>query len=288
MSQSKNNNLQSLLPDELQLLSHTQIASLWSSYGSITSLNVLQKNEGRDQQTSSLILKSIHPPAMQGTADESHLRKLLSYEVERFFYAHLASRLPADVKVARSFPLVDGQGTSGHLLMEDLRSGFPHPAWGSLSLEATQSVLRWLAGFHATYWNVHLYESAVDGKPLRLVLPPLQVPQDASPEDLEKLGNGVWEQGTYWYLDTRGEEMACVDADGDEGWLVPWAEKVSLPLAKMSIILIDLPGQRCTSYLSQVTCDAGPWRREGCKYCLLPSSFSKTRLVFTSSCLCTL
>jgi hypothetical protein len=35
----------------------------------------------------------------------------------------------------------------------------------------------------------------------------------------------VWEQGTYWYLDTRREELKEI---GDNyNWLLPWIEKVS-------------------------------------------------------------
>jgi hypothetical protein len=217
--------LAGLLPLELRLASSNQIASLWSSYGHIHRLHVAPANDdSADAYPKTLILKSIHPPSLRGTADESHLRKLLSYEVERFFYANLASRLPAQVKVAKVYPLNPAASSTsgGDLLLEDLSPGYPHPARGSLGLEATQCVLRWLAGFHAAFWNIHLDANA----PLNLVPPPLQVQRGATTKQLEEIGLGVWQQGTYWYLDTRRDEMASVDEDGDEGWLVPWAEKV--------------------------------------------------------------
>ena len=50
-----------------------------------------------------------------------------------------------------------------------------------------------------------------------LVPPPALVVDDT-------VNSGVWEQGTYWYLDTRREELEEV---GDKhSWLLQWIEKV--------------------------------------------------------------
>lgn len=226
--------LAAILPPDLKLTSTSKIASLWSSYGHIYRLSISpvdrKQSEGvLHQIPSTLILKSIHPPAFRSDADESHLRKLLSYEVERFFYKDLSSRLPPRVKVAKSYPVNPAtiSSSGGDLLLEDLTPAFPHPARGSLGLEPTRCVLRWLAGFHATFWNIHLTGDA-DAPPLHLVVPPSQVPSGADKKQLEQIGCGVWQQGTYWYLDTRREEMASVDESGDDRWVIPWAEKVSL------------------------------------------------------------
>eukprot|EP00884_Botryococcus_braunii_P008168 jgi/Botrbrau1/17352/Bobra.0015s0096.2 len=59
--------------------------------------------------------------------------------------------------------------------MTDLRDMFPVRK-GSFSVEEAKVVLSWLAAFHAAFWEVPL--------------PP-----------------GLWEQGTYWYLDTRPDEF---------------------------------------------------------------------------------
>jgi hypothetical protein len=231
---SSHDSLAAILPAGLKLTSSSTIASLWSSYGHIYRLSISPADhkgleDAFDPVPDTLILKSIHPPALGGDADESHLRKLLSYEVERFFYQNLSLRLPPHVKVAKSYPLNPAATSSsgGDLLLEDLTPSFPHPARGSLGFEATRCVLRWLAGFHATFWNVHL-TGTVDASPLHLVLPPLQVPSGANTKQLEQIGRGVWQQGTYWYLDTRREEMASVDESGEDRWLIPWVEKVSV------------------------------------------------------------
>jgi hypothetical protein len=53
---------------------------------------------------------------------------------------------------------------------------------GSFSLAETKVVLSWLAAFHAAFWEAPL-------------------PQ------------GLWEQGTYWYLDTRCRSLLSIFRD---------------------------------------------------------------------------
>lgn len=203
----------------LSLVSSSQIASLWSNYGHIYRLTVSSAEPPPSNSSAdipkTLILKSIHPPHTDRPS-ESHLRKLLSYDVERWFYHNLSGRLPPSVKLAHSYP----NPRPGELLLEDLSVNYPHPARGSLGLKATQCVLSWLAGFHATFWGVAEGEDK-----LQLVPPPTHVPDNTNPAEA---GQGVWEQGTYWYLDTRREELADVD-DEEYAWLMPWVEKVRNP-----------------------------------------------------------
>jgi hypothetical protein len=222
MSKSRHSVIAPLLPTNHKYLTSDVIATLWSSYGHIYRLDVIDEETNLPK---TLILKSIRAPPIQNDDDESHLRKLLSYEVERYFYSNLSSQLPEKVKVAHCYPL-NTASKSDDLLLEDLSVNYPHPARGSLGLEATQCVLRWLAGFHATFWNVHL-KPLGGSQPLHLVPPPSTVFAQASASRLTESGHGIWQQGTYWYLDTLQEEMASVDDSGDEGWLVPWADKVS-------------------------------------------------------------
>ncbi|GJE96415.1 hypothetical protein PsYK624_126120 [Phanerochaete sordida] len=195
-----------LLPHEHKLTSSQQIASLWSNYGYIHRLHL-------SSEPHTLILKSIHPPALSHP-DESHLRKLLSYDVERWFYRHLCATLPPSVKIAKEYPL---QSDAEHsLLLEDLSTEFPHPASGSLDKGATACVLNWLAGFHGAFFRVHTREGA---EKLPLVPPPTRWSEGSG-------AAGVWERGTYWYLDTRREELEQTDAD-EHSWLMPWVEKVN-------------------------------------------------------------
>lgn len=198
--------------------STTRIATLWSNYGSIERV-ALQKGSGlrKGSNASSyfVIVKTVTPPRVSDDeADEGHLRKLLSYEVERWFYHHLSNRLPTEVKVAISYPLsnerIDEEPI--RLLMEDLSVEFSYPARGSLGLDDTKIVLDWLATFHGAFWGIQNEPDIASS----LVPPPLQ----------HKSGDkiGVWEQGTYWYLDTRREEFESIGHD--HRWLLEWVEKV--------------------------------------------------------------
>jgi hypothetical protein len=203
--------VEKLIPPDLTLLSSSSIAALWSSYGHIYRISTISKE--KDEKTPRLlVLKHIHPPRTTH-ASLSHSRKLTSYAVERYFYTELAPRLPPTVAVARAYPTA----APGILLLDDLSTDFPRPARGSLGAEDTRSVLRWLAGFHATFWGV------------KGTVPPPVAGQVA---EVGAESRGVWEQGTYYYLDTRREEMADVDAEGDMNWIVPWADRVCSVLSR--------------------------------------------------------
>ncbi|KAI5782705.1 kinase-like domain-containing protein [Geopyxis carbonaria] len=185
----------SLLPASISKHRHTStyLASLWSSYGSIHALTV------HSTPPQSFVVKHIDAPP--GTS-VSHKRKLTSYAVERWFYTHLAARLSASVKVA---DCTHADPAAGVLVLEDLRPSFPVPAGGSVSAAQAAVVLQWLAGFHAAFWG------AADT---------IAVDHGADTD------TGVWEQGSYWYLDTRRDEWE----DMDEPWLESAAIKADAVL----------------------------------------------------------
>lgn len=96
------------------------------------------------------------------------------------------------------------------LLLEDLSVTYPYS--GPYSAMHARAVLKWLANFHATYWRI---------KPAAVVAPPLKV---ENPNEAE----GVWEQGGYWYLDTRSEEMESLMSGADHyPYLIPFVEYVA-------------------------------------------------------------
>ncbi|KAG8766665.1 hypothetical protein FRC20_006079 [Serendipita sp. 405] len=210
----------------LTIRSSTRIATLWSNYGSIDRVHLKAPSASVDKgmfMADSVIIKTVSPPQMRGTADEGHLRKLLSYEVERWFYQHLSHRLPATAKVAKYFP-IEGETDETlplRIVLEDLAKEYPNPARGSLALNETQAVLSWLAAFHGTFRGIQEEDHVRE----RLVPPPL----------LHKEGDkkGVWTQGTYWYLDTRREELESVD-ESEYAWLLKWVEKVDSALKDAS------------------------------------------------------
>ncbi|CAG8716804.1 1980_t:CDS:2, partial [Acaulospora colombiana] len=177
--------------------------------------------EGSENQSTdalSLIIKSVQPPPIgnKDAKNEGHIRKLLSYKVEQYFYAHLSSQLPEEAKVATYYSPVDQQGVEQpvQLVIEDLSASFPNPAHRNMNSEDTKVVLKWLANLHGTFWGFHRRPEVQES----LVSPPLGYEGNQV--------SGVWGQGTYWYLDTRQEELRNTDQD-EYGWLLKWANKVA-------------------------------------------------------------
>ena len=114
-----------------------------------------------------LILKRIQPPNSLIEVT-SDRRKRRSYEVELAWYRGPASSSPAESRVARCVAT-----DAGLLLLEDLQAeGFrPHRRPGAGEIAGG---LNWLAHFHAHF--------------------------------LGQSPCSLWDQGTYWHLETRREE----------------------------------------------------------------------------------
>lgn len=155
------------------------IQALWSNYGSIKRYLVIGKTD------LSLIVKQIqsnpkvnHPRAWD--TDFAHQRKVKSYQVEQFFYQHIADSNDERCKLPQLF-WAGNIANDQVLVLEDLDALQYSIRKQSLSLEQTKPVITWLANFHAKYMN-----SKVDG---------------------------LWERGTYWHLATRPQEFAVM-ADG--------------------------------------------------------------------------
>lgn len=147
-----------------------RLQSLWGGYGE------LWRAELQSAGTlASVVVKVVRPPA--GDATLSHRRKLRSYEVERHFYQHYATRCaeapPCRVPRSRALEQQDG----GWLfVLEDLdAAGFSERRGRALPAQIS-ATLRWLAAFHARFLGV-------------------------APE-------GLWKVGTYWQLATRPDELA--------------------------------------------------------------------------------
>ncbi|RPA73587.1 hypothetical protein BJ508DRAFT_48094 [Ascobolus immersus RN42] len=247
-----------LTPDTKVTTSAT-LATLWASYGSILSLTATHPT--LLPTPTKLVLKTISPPPHASSDDESHLRKLISYHVERYFYSALAPQLEGrGVKVARSFPellLPQREGNTGVLLLEDLGpAGYPQPAGHVLSsITGVKAVLTWLARFHATFMG------KVDEH--HLIPPPLEA-------DLDRIDKGIWANGSYWYLATRQDEYRDMLESGEVEWLEPWVEEVDRLLhdpgakgrtvlhgdCKAANIVFSASGTECALYDLQY-CGAG-------------------------------
>jgi hypothetical protein len=181
-----------VLPPEQrsELKSHSHLATLWSNFGTICRL--VLRSEPR-----SLILKFIDPPV--DTRSEGHLRKTISYRDERYFYEHLATRLPGHVIVAKNYPVEPASGETS-LVLEDLNHPLTMPRRTDLDEEQAKVVLRWLAGS---------YPASGEGR---------RHPGHTAARD-PLVTAGVWRHGRYWYLDTRSEDHAAVRGDPHYGFL---------------------------------------------------------------------
>lgn len=215
----------------LELVSCNSTQSLWAGYGHICQVKAIS----RDGTTSpvSLILKYISPPASANTTDEGHIRKVLSYQVEQYFYTALAPGLPETVAVADCLASInDGETTA--ILLKDLQyldaslkpsAAFPITLGRRGELDTTQvsAALNWLAGFHGHFWT------RVEGlERSKLLRPPLEEAERQRAVDVGDAPNpassghfrvdGIWLNGGYTYLATRRKEYGELVSDRTSEW----------------------------------------------------------------------
>lgn len=159
---------------DIQLLEVIQ--ELWSGYGTIRRFGL------KDAARKRVVVKHVHVvdqaehPRGWNT-NRSHLRKLRSYEVETAWYANWSERCDDACRVPHCLA-VETRGEETLIVLEDLdEAGFPERR-ESVGETEVFACLRWLANFHATFMG-------------------------CKPE-------GLWEQGTYWHLETRPDELEAL------------------------------------------------------------------------------
>lgn len=238
------------LPDEvattllalngLRFQSLKTIQSLWAGYGEIcrviatpdsslnsssessrttsTSSSTISTPQSTPQELQTYILKLVTPPPTK-SGDEGHTRKILSYQVEQFFYSHLAPQMPASLPVAKCLGSIkqhneDGSSVTATLL-SDLRVLYPVAGEKRDVLSATQAhaALDWLSGFHGFWWP-----RAKDFKRSSLVLPPLEEVRRDGQDAKDKT---VWLNGGYTYLATRRSEYNRLAKSPRDEWSKP-------------------------------------------------------------------
>ena len=149
------------------------VQSLWSGYGKLSRLE-LSNNPIKTIIAKHIILptQTNHPRGWN--TNNSHQRKIKSYQVETSWYKNYADNCNADCRVAKHY-YSTAKENELLILLEDLdASGFPVRK-SSLNKNEIKVCLKWLANFHAIFMNV-------------------------KPTDL-------WEVGTYWHLATRPDEF---------------------------------------------------------------------------------
>ncbi len=152
------------------------IQELWSGYGVILRYRLTGSERGRVVVKHVRFPDRVHHPRGWNT-DRSHRRKLRSYEVEMAWYARWSARCGAGCPVPHCLAL-ETRGDETLMVLEDLDgAGFPQrrEAVGETELSAC---LSWLANFHATFLGCE--------------------------------PDGLWEQGTYWHLETRPDELEAL------------------------------------------------------------------------------
>jgi len=166
-----------------EVRSPTLIQSLWSGYGACFRATLFDNAENA---LTPVVAKCVqpsleisHPKGWQ--SNTSHLRKCRSFEVEHYFYTHLQSSTNTDCLTPACLAAASGENnSSAHILvMDDLdHAGYTQRAT-SLSVKQAQSVLRWLAAFHARFMGT--------------------------------VDSNVWPEGTYWHLSTRQDEWQAME-----------------------------------------------------------------------------
>lgn len=255
---------------DLELTSCSTLQTLWAGYGQICSITARAKtskaaaylsqlcgveppNKG---STYPLILKLISPPK-KASADEGHLRKMLSYEVEQRFYSDVVPLIDDDVAVAKCLAstrdLDSGLRNSEELaglmatIMVDLRPSFPVAGGKRSALSSIQvyGALDWLAGFHRCSWG--LLSDSLDDH----VLPPLEENKRRQNGDGAEAGKGLWLNGGYTYLATRQKEYASLAADTDSEWssLMFESDNAEISIADAVALFLTPCGRPVESYI---------------------------------------
>lgn len=152
------------------------IQSLWSGYGKISRYQLMES------PLSSVVVKHIaldslvvHPRGWN--TDNSHKRKVKSYQVETNWYKQWSDQCGANCKIP-NFIGAYAEGSNQWIILEDLNTEYPIQR-EKLNLDEVKVCLSWLANFHATF--------------------------------LSKKPQGLWKIGTYWNLATRPDEWRKIE-----------------------------------------------------------------------------
>ena len=155
------------------------VQSLWSGYGEIARYHSPRLGKNIIVKQVSTPEKVSHPRGWN--TQNSHQRKLRSYQVEQAFYQQYAAKCDENCKVPSLLRCIE-ENAQIALVMEDLDFiGFTERR-SQGTLRECKRVIRWLAYFHGRFLNTKT-------------------------EDL-------WPVGSYWFLATREDEWAAMP-EGD-------------------------------------------------------------------------
>lgn len=222
----------------LELVSSRKLQTLWAGYGYIYEITAralsdeisveLRKDNRVDAinshtgQVFPLILKFIAPPRTNSDSeDEGHLRKLMSYGVEQYFYSSVVPYLEDETPVAHCVATTrDSHGKPGAELLDgltatimtDLRPRYPVAGEkrSELNKQQVDAALDWLSGFHRA--SRKLITRDLDD----FLRPPLE--EAKRRQAGQGSGTKLWLNGGYTYLATRLKEYAALAEDQYSEW----------------------------------------------------------------------
>jgi hypothetical protein len=219
---------QLLSTKNLKLISCRTLQYLWAGYGHICRIKALPlaSIDSSKQEPISLILKYISPPVtnVNRPQKEGHLRKILSYQIEQYFYTHLAPQMPEHIAVASCLSSTEHRSGSNStaMIMTDLCQSFPIAGEKRSELNKTQvyAAIDWLAAFHGFWW-----EKTKTFDRSTLCRPPLEHFEGHKSTMTDE---GVWLNGGYTYLATRQDEYLDLSASNSE-----WCELLCVPFTDL-------------------------------------------------------
>ncbi|KAI1387516.1 phosphotransferase enzyme family protein [Hypoxylon trugodes] len=210
----------------LEVVSCKKMQTLWAGYGHIyevTAREISGKNGvGKESEVLRLVLKFIAPPPTKPESeDEGHLRKLMSYQVEQYFYDSVAPLLEDETAVAHVIATTrDSQGKAGAeelqgltaTVMTDLRPQFPIAGEkrSELNTKQVHAALDWLSSFHRSSRKL------IPDNLQELLRPPLE--EAKRRQNGDNSGTKFWLNGGYTYLATRRKEYSALAKDGNSEW----------------------------------------------------------------------
>ncbi|KAJ5549811.1 hypothetical protein N7461_004509 [Penicillium sp. DV-2018c] len=267
----------------LDLITCKPLQTLWAGYGQICAITASARtataashlnelcgipSSSSSTNTYALILKLISPPnpSANNRVGEGHHRKMLSYEVEQYFYTNVVPHLPDNIAVAKCLASTrDMHGKPGAdqlsgltaMIMVDLRPRYPVAGEKRGVLDRVQvfGALDWLASFHSRT------RSFIPDDLSELVLPPLEEIRRrgesrwSAGEDKSENGcrtKGVWLNGGYTYLATRLKEYDALSADRGSEYceaLCTDQEDFGMSVAEMVSIILTPRGRNMESYI---------------------------------------
>ncbi|KAF1828742.1 hypothetical protein BDW02DRAFT_511598 [Decorospora gaudefroyi] len=227
-----------LAEKELQLQTIQRIQSLWAGYGEICRITATPDSASTSWSAAELpqsyILKLVTPPPTR-VDDEGHTRKILSYQVEQYFYSHLAPQMPSSIPVAECLASINSHHADGTsitaMLLSDLRHQYPIAGEKRSELRPNQvlAALDWLSTFHGFWWP-----RAKTINSSSLVLPPLQ---EVHRDGQDAVNKSVWLNGGYTYLATRRSEYSTLASDYDAEWnepLTDWVDGEDVSISEIA------------------------------------------------------